>query len=140
MSRIDRREFSRYASLAFLSGVSVIVSACGGSSYSSPSNPTTPTPEPAGPGDDVGQISANHGHRAVITAAQLMAGGALMLDIRGAADHTHTVSLSAQDVGDVRAGATVATLSTTGQSTTLPAHAHTVTFNPGSSTPPSPGY
>jgi hypothetical protein len=139
MSRIDRREFSRYASLAFLSGVSVIVSACGGS-YSSPSSPTTPTPDPAGPGDELGQISANHGHRAVITAAQLMAGGALMLDIRGDADHTHTVTLSAQQVQDVRAGATVATLSTTTQTTTLPAHAHTVTFNPGSSTPPSPGY
>jgi hypothetical protein len=140
MSRIDRREFSRYASLAFLSGVSVIVSACGGSSYSSPSNPTSPTPEPAGPGDDVGQVSANHGHRAVITAAELMVGGALQLDIRGDADHSHTVALSAQEVQDARAGATVAAQSTTTQTATLPAHAHTVTFNPGSSTPPSPGY
>lgn len=142
MGRIDRREFAKYASLAFLSGVSVIVSACGGSSYSSPSSPPppTPTPDPASPGDAVGQISANHGHRAVVTAAEEMAGGALQLDIRGDADHTHTVSLSAQDVQDVRAGARVATLSTTAQSATLPAHAHTVTFNPGSSTPPSPGY
>ena len=51
-----------------------------------------------------------------------------------------TVTLSAQQVQDARAGATVATLSTTTQTASLPAHAHTVTFNPASSTSPSPGY
>jgi hypothetical protein len=37
-------------------------------------------------------ISANHGHSAVITGAQLTAGGAVELNIRGTATHAHTVT------------------------------------------------
>jgi len=135
MRPIDRREFARHASLAFLGGVTVSVSACGGGGYSSPtaSSPATPTPTPTpSPGDEVGQLSANHGHRAVITAAELMAGGALRLDIRGDADHTHTIDLPAPAVQDVREGKPVQADSTTTQ-----AHEHTVTFNFESPDPPS---
>jgi len=128
MRRIERREFARHASLAFLGGVTVTMSACGGGGYSSP---TTSSPAQS-PGDEVGQISANHGHRAVITAAELMAGGALKLDIRGDADHTHTVDLPAQAVQDVREGKPVQTQSTTTQS-----HAHGVTFHSESPDPPA---
>jgi hypothetical protein len=136
MSRIDRREFTQYASLAFLSGVAVTLSDCGGG-YSSPTAPSAPMPSatpPPASGDDVGQISNNHGHEARVTAAELMAGGALSLDIRGTATHTHTVALSAQDVQDVREQKTVAM-----ESTSTGGHSHRVTFNPQGSAP-SPGY
>jgi hypothetical protein len=130
---LDRREFTAEAVLAMLSGVAILVTetACGGSSYSSP---TSPAPQPSGGTDDkVGQISNNHGHSAVVTAAQLLAGNQVQLDIRGTASHTHTVTLSHGDLANISAGATVATTSTTTNS-----HDHTVTFNPATST--GPGY
>jgi hypothetical protein len=59
----------------------------------------------------------------MITAAQLGAGGALDLDLRGTSGHTHTVSLTAGDVTSVAKGAMVQKESS-GSS-----HTHTVTFN-----------
>ncbi len=134
MHRIDRREFAKEASLAFLSGVTVTVSACGGGggSYSGSGPTTSTTPPPAGSED--GQISANHGHQAIITAAQLMAGGALQLDIAGTAGHSHIASLPAQAVQDIRDAKPVQTMTTI---TSAPdPHSHTVTFNPESPDPP----
>jgi hypothetical protein len=114
--KLDRREFTLEAALAMLSGVAITFSACGGSS-SSPSSPTaqasptplptstpTPTPEatpspapsptatPSSVTDKNGTISANHGHVARVTAAQQLAGGALLLDISGSAGHPHRSS------------------------------------------------
>jgi hypothetical protein len=121
--RLDRREFSLAAALAVLSGVSITVSACGGG-YSSPSTPTpTPTPAPTS-GDEIGQISANHGHVAVIKGAQLTSPTDINLDITGTAGHTHHVPLSAAEIGQIAANTRVTKTSTTdsGQN-------HDVTFN-----------
>jgi len=134
MRRIDRREFAKEASLAFLSGVTVTVSACGGGgdSYSGPTTSTTPPPA----GLEEGEISANHGHEAIITAAQLMAGGALQLDIAGTAGHSHIASLPAQAVQDIRDAKPVQTMTTI---TSAPdPHSHRVTFNAESPDPPTP--
>jgi hypothetical protein len=129
---VDRRQFTLASAMAILSGVVITITdaACGGSS-GSPTSPTptptpapNPTPTPAASGDKVGQISANHGHRAVITAAQLTGGGAISLDIRGDATHTHTVDLSAADMAAIAASQKVSK-----QSSRDDAHAHTVTFN-----------
>jgi len=127
---IDRRQVTLASAMAILSGVAITIteSACGGSSYS-PSSPTpmptpTPNPTPAPSGDKVGLVSANHGHSAVITGAQLTDGGAIALDIRGSADHTHTVSLSASEIASIAGNQRVSKLSTTDLS-----HDHTVTFN-----------
>ena len=124
----DRREFTVAAVLAALSGVTITISSCGGSDTPT-SNPTpnptaNPTPTPPASGDKSGSISGNHGHTAVITAAQLTAGGAISLDIMGQATHTHTVSLSAGEVTQISQGTQVAKTSTTNDG-----HAHTVTFN-----------
>ncbi len=135
MHRIDRRAFAKEASLAFLSGVTVTVSACGGGGDSN-SGPTSTTPPPAGLAE-TGEISANHGHNATITAAKLMAGGALELDILGTAGHSHIVSLPAQAVQDVRDAKPVAAMSTTTTTATLTAHSHRVTFNAESPDPPT---
>ncbi len=122
---LDRREFTVASAMAVLSGVAITISSCGGSSSgSSPTTPSTPAPPPA-PGDEVGtvSVSAGHSHTAVITAAELTAGGALSLTITGSG-HTHTVELTADDIVAIAGGQTVAR----GSSSTE-AHTHTVTFN-----------
>jgi len=141
MRRVDRREFAREASLAFLSGVTVTVSGCGGGGGSGGSgdysSPTTVTPPATGTGDEVGQISGNHGHEAIIRAALLMAGGDLQLDIAGQAGHSHLITLPAAAVIDVRSGRPVAVDSTsTDAATGGGVHSHTVTFNAESTEPP----
>ena len=119
---LDRRDFVLATVLAMLSGVTITVSGCGGSS--SPSMPSgSPTPAPSA-GDKVGSISANHGHVAVITAARLMAGGAFSLDISGNAGHSHTVDLSASEMTSIAANQRVSK-----ESSSNVGHSHTVTFN-----------
>ena len=119
--RLDRREFSLAAALAVLSGVSITISACGGGS----SSPTTPTPTPTpSSGDKIGAISANHGHVAVITAARLASPTDVDLDITGTAGHSHHVTLSAAEIGQIAGNARV-----TKTSTTDSGHNHDVTFN-----------
>jgi hypothetical protein len=116
---LDRRQFTLATALAALSGVVITISsACGSSSSSSPTGST------GGNSDKVGVISSNHGHSAVITGAQLTAGGALELNIQGAASHPHTVTLSAAEIGQIAANQQVAKQSSTNNS-----HSHTVTFN-----------
>lgn len=113
---IDRREFTLKSALALLSGVAITLSGCGGED--SPAGPTTPAAE------RTAAISNNHGHAAVITSAQLTAGQELVLDIRGAANHPHMVSLSRSELEAIAAGRQVVKVS----STTL-SHMHTATFN-----------
>jgi hypothetical protein len=115
---LGRREFTLQSILALLGGVIITVADCGGGS----SSPTSPTP--ADSGSEVGTITGNHGHSAVITAAQLTAGNALELHIRGVADHDHTVSLSA---AEVMAAANRQRVSK--DSSTDAGHDHAVTFN-----------
>ena len=126
-----RRHITRLAALTLLGGATVTLGGCssggGGSSPSAPSAgaPPAPPPAPACPSDATcGVVSVDPDHRAVITAAQLADGGALMLDIQGLAGHTHTVALSAEDVAAIRARTRVEKLS----SITL-GHQHTVIFN-----------
>jgi hypothetical protein len=125
---LSRREFSVAAALAALSGVVITISSAGcGDSSSSPSPMPTPTPAPTptpSATDKTGTISANHGHTAVVTGAQLTAAAEVTLDIRGGADHPHTVALSAAEVSSIAGGQRVSKESTTDAS-----HSHTVTFN-----------
>ena len=118
---ISRREFSLHSALAILSGVAITVSGCESDS------PTDPTPSPGpdpDPGDLEGTVSANHGHEAVITDGELTAGNMLVLNIRGTADHPHTVGLTADEVNRIDDGETVAKGSSNDDG-----HSHTVTFN-----------
>jgi hypothetical protein len=115
---LNRREFTLQAALAMLSGVAITVSGCGGSS-----SPASPSPSPS-TSDVAGSISANHGHTATISRARLTAGSALSLDIRGGADHPHTVQLSQNDLTTIASGQRVSVISSSDQQ-----HSHTVTFN-----------
>ena len=129
---LDRREFTAEAALAALAGVMITVSGCGGGGggggYSSPSSPSTPS---AGT-DKSGTISSNHGHLAVVTGAQLIAGNAVQLDIRGSADHTHVVTLTTAAIQAIQAGRPAVT-----DSTSSTGHVHSVTFNRESPEAPS---
>jgi hypothetical protein len=120
----DRREFTLAAVLAALSGVMITISACGGGGGgSSPTAPSNPTP-PLGPGDKAGSVSANHGHTAVITAAQLTAAAAVSLELTVGSGHTHSVNLGAAEVTQIAGGTRVSK-----ESSSDTGHSHTVTFN-----------
>ena len=117
---LDRREFTAAAVMAMLAGVTITISACGGGGGGGGS-PTQPSPDS---GDKLGNVSANHGHIARITAAQLGAGNSVTLDIRGSADHPHTLALTVAEVMAIAGGQRV------GKATSEDAfHTHTVTFN-----------
>ena len=126
---LGRREFTLQAALAMLGGVSVTVSGCGASGYGSGSAGGSTGMGPSTmPADLPGTVANNHGHAAVITGAQVTAGGALRLDIRGLADHPHTVELTAAEVSAVVSGEAVSKMSNTGESSAYTAHNHMVTF------------
>lgn len=117
---LDRREFTSTAILALLSGVTITVIGCDSDTPSSPS-PTS--------GDRAGSVTANHGHVAVLTGAQINAGNSVTLDIRGSADHPHTVVVTMAEVGQIAAGQRLSKASSTDPSPTAGTHNHTVTFN-----------
>lgn len=121
---LGRREFTLQSALALLAGVVITVDGCGGSN-NAPTNPT-PTPSPAASVADVnGSVSANHGHVAAVTGAQITAGNAVSLNIQGTATHPHTVDLTQADLVSLRNRQTVSKDSTNNNN-----HMHTVTFTP----------
>src|SRR5262245_32756404 len=104
--KITRRE-----AMILLGGASVTIAACGGGPAGPSSQDDTAAEAAAPTGSKIGRISENHRHTAIIGAAQLEAGGALLLDITGTSDHPHTVVLSADDVAQIRNGGRVARVS-----------------------------
>lgn len=122
--RLDRREFNAQAVLALLSGVVVTISACGDDDRSSGPTGPSPSPTPSPAGSVTGNVEANHGHIAVISGAQLSAGNAIVLDIRGEATHPHTVELTAGEVMQIASRQRVSKSSSSDEG-----HNHTVTFN-----------
>ena len=120
-SSISRREFTRESVLAMLAGVAITISGCG-----SNDSPTAPSQGAGGSTtqDVSGTVSANHGHIATVTAAQITAAGAVSLDIMGQATHPHTVSLTASQMQQIGSRQRVVVTSSTDAG-----HEHTVTFN-----------
>jgi VCBS repeat-containing protein len=115
---LTRREFTLESALAILSAATITITGCGDGD-----NGQGPSPQPGG--GEVGTISANHGHTATISAAQITGGGAIVsLDIRGSATHPHTIDLTAAQVVSIGQNQQVSVVSTTND-----AHSHTVTFN-----------
>jgi hypothetical protein len=108
---LNRREFTREAVLALLGGVTITLGAC--------ESPTEPSPVPV---DVIGEIASNHGHFVTVKAAALRAGGAVDVDIRGSAGHTHVVSLSSVDLAILRNGGEIRKESTGTR------HTHFITF------------
>lgn len=131
-----RREFTAASISALFVGMTVTLTGCGGGSAASPSSPSSSSGTPSAttpPGSKSGSIGANHGHSATIAAAQLQTGGAVSIDIQGAADHTHPLELTADQVRQIAAGARVSKTTppaiTAGEYGSYGEHDHTVTFN-----------
>jgi len=119
---LSRRTFTLEAALALLAGCVITISdACGSDSPS----PATPTPV-----DINGLISANHGHVAVVTGAQITAGSVVTLNIQGTAAHPHTLSLSQADLQTLKNRQPVSRDSSNDVSATFGPHMHAVTFTP----------
>lgn len=118
----ERRAFTVQSLMAMLAGVTITITGtgCGGGS-----SPTSPNP---GNGT-MGSVTVNHGHTAVVTSAQLMAGNAVLLDIRGTATHPHAVELSAAEVDQIAGRQRVSKTSSTEDSPDAGRHNHVVTFN-----------
>lgn len=116
-AQMGRREFIGAAAVALFAGIAIQIAGCG-------SNDNGTGGGTIANGDVSGSISGNHGHVATVTKAQLDAGGAVNLDIRGTADHTHIVALTAQDLASIKVGTQVVATSSTTSS-----HNHTITFN-----------
>jgi hypothetical protein len=108
---MDRREFGIEAALALLGGALITISGC--ESATDPGEVVV---------DLQGEIAGNHGHVATLVAADLRAGSALDLDIRGSAGHTHTVSLTTVELALIRNGARIEKESTGTK------HTHNVSF------------
>ena len=133
---MDRREFTVQSALALLGGfVTITVTGCGGGGSSS----TSPSGGGSSSSNVFGTVSDNHGHQAVITGAQLTAGNGLTLDLRGEADHPHTVDLSAAEIAQISNGQTVTKVSSNMASASLAMHGHVVSFA-RSNAPYGPGY
>lgn len=114
----NRREFLGAAAAALFAGISITLLGCGDDKS---------TGDSAGAGDIVGDIANNHGHKAVVTKAQIDAGGAVDLHIQNAASHDHTVSLSAEDMAKLKSGGMVTVESSTSSDASNP-HTHSVMF------------
>lgn len=118
---LTRRNFTLDAALALLAGCVITISdACGDDT--SPNNPT--------PVDINGVISANHGHSAVVTGAQITAGNTITLNIQGTAAHPHTLALSQADLQTLKNRQPVSRDSSNDVSATFGPHLHSVTFMP----------
>ena len=121
----DRRRFTVEMAMALLGGAAITIGCGGGASPSSPA--PVPSPTPAVPPAAVGAIADNHGHAAVISGAQLLAGGALTLTIQGA-PHVHTLTLTSHELVRIRAGERVVTTSSN-EVWLFGPHEHLITFN-----------
>ena len=120
---VTRREFTLEAALTLLAGCVITISdACGGSKSTTDSSPA--------PTDITGTVSANHGHTAVVTAAQITATNAVALSIQGTAAHNHTLSLSQTDLQTLKNRQPCSRDSSSDVSATFGLHLHTVTFTP----------
>lgn len=120
---MTRREFTSETVLLLLSGVAITVSACDSRTAGAPLG-LGPSGPGGGAGARAGSVSANHGHAATISSAQLASGNAVTLNVRGSADHPHTVQLTVQEVMQIAGGQQVIKTSSTDSG-----HDHLVTFN-----------
>jgi hypothetical protein len=113
-SRLARRAFTLTAVKAILIAAAITFAGCGEADL----GPSPP------PGDKEGVVSNNHGHRAIVTAAQLNSSNTVTVDMRFRATHNHTLTLSPTDLGLIAENVQVIKTSSTDEG-----HNHTVTFN-----------
>ena len=117
---ISRKRFVE--AMASGSAVLLFTSCGGGGSYNG--GAPAPAPAPNGTSCSPAVISDNHGHALVIAKSDLDSSSPMTYDIHGTADHTHSVTFSAAQLAQLKAGTTVSVSS----SVTL-SHDHTVSVS-----------
>ncbi len=111
---LSRRAFTVESALAILAAATITITGCDG-------NEVGPSPPP---GAREGVVSANHGHRAVVQAAELSSNSSITIDMRYQATHNHTLTLTTPELAAISENGRVAKTSSTTDD-----HSHTVTFN-----------
>jgi hypothetical protein len=113
---------TRKAFLLQLVGGGWVLAGCGGGGYGGGS-----TPAPSTGAGCTATIAGNHGHTLTIPVADLNSLEAITYNITGTADHSHSVTLSAMDLYNLKFGYTVAVTSTmsVASATTTP-HDHAI--------------
>src|SRR5262245_11034730 len=111
---LTRRAFTLESVMAILAAATITIAGCGEADL----GPSPP------PGDREGVVGNNHGHRAIVTAAQLNSPNTVTVDMRFRATHNHTLVLSANELGLIAENVQVVKTSSTDDG-----HNHTVTFN-----------
>jgi hypothetical protein len=111
--RINRKQF---LGVAAGSGAGLVLAACGGGGYggSTPASSCGST------------IATNHGHTLPIAVADVNSTVDKSYDITGAATHSHSVTLTAQQLAQLKAGTAVSVTSTAGGTD---GHTHAVAVN-----------
>jgi hypothetical protein len=110
---LTRREFTLESAMAILGAATITITGCGGYDV----GPSPPA------GDHEGVVSANHGHRAIVTSAQLNSNNTVTVDMRYQATHNHTLTLSPPELAAIAENGRVVKTSSTEDG-----HSHTVTF------------
>src|SRR5262245_35436336 len=109
---ITRKRFVE--TMASGSVVLLFTSCGGGSDYNGGTPAPAPAPAPSGTTCSPAQISNNHPapHALVIAKSDLDSTTPMTYDIHGTADHTHSVTFSAAQLAQLKAGTTVSMTST----------------------------
>ena len=126
---MHRRRFLRWALLspfAAILGGSAILQACGGEeTTANPTGGSTPPTSPGCDGTGADSMTGTHVHPLCISAAILAApaDGTIITLESGGTGHTHTITLSAAQIVDIRDN-----LATVNVTSSLTGHTHSVTF------------
>ena len=112
--------------------VVLLFQACGGGGSYGGSSATggygNPVPT-SGCGSSGAQISGNHGHLLTVPTADLDSTTAKTYGIMGTALHDHTVTLTAAQLAQLKAGQTVTVTSTVTDAPSIGSHSHDVTVS-----------
>jgi putative copper export protein len=112
---LSRRAFTVESVLAILATATITITGCGGGIDLGPSAPA---------GSREGVVSNNHGHRAIVEAAQLSANSTVTIDMRFRATHNHTLVLTPLELASISENGHIVKISSSDEG-----HNHTVTFN-----------
>jgi hypothetical protein len=101
--------------LTILAAATIAITGCDGGIDLGPSPPA---------GSREGVVSNNHGHRAIVDAAQLSSTSTVTIDMRFRATHNHTLVLTPVELASIAENGHVVK-----ESSSTEGHNHTVTFN-----------
>jgi hypothetical protein len=109
--------------------VVLLIQACGGGGYSSGGMGYNPPPPASGCGSSGAEISGNHGHVLTIARADLDSMTDKVYGIMGTATHDHSVTLTAAQLAQLKAGMVVTVTSSATDAPGIGLHSHVLTVS-----------